>query len=225
MTYGEFSSLTALSKLDAVYRSTHIYLHEDDVCYYLGEYAQRKGWSHSGTNNLIWNFKKPMSKRGQQGWRYKGLAIQEAARVLNRCASPIWSKVSLVPMPTSKTESHPLYDNRLPQMLSHLAPVSDVDIWNGLRQDVDLEASSAMGTVRASVETLIGSMSIPEEASPPSRKILLVVDDVLTTGRHFRAAKSVIRARFPELDVRGLFLARCAFEPPDFQEIFGDPLF
>ena len=35
-----------------------------------------------------------------------------------------------------------------------------------------------------------------------------MVDDVLTTGAHYRAAKKVLRMRWPGLNVLGLFIAR-----------------
>ena len=40
--------------------------------------------------------------------------------------------------------------------------------------------------------------------------IIAIVDDILTTGAHFRAAKSVLSARFPGAAIVGLFIARRA---------------
>ena len=42
-------------------------------------------------------------------------------------------------------------------------------------------------------------------AASPS---VAVVDDLLTTGAHFRAVATVLSARFPDIDVVGLFIAR-----------------
>lgn len=38
--------------------------------------------------------------------------------------------------------------------------------------------------------------------------MVAVVDDLLTSGAHFRAAKRVLTRRFPGIEVVGLFLAR-----------------
>jgi predicted amidophosphoribosyltransferase len=35
-----------------------------------------------------------------------------------------------------------------------------------------------------------------------------IVDDVLTTGAHFKAMKRILMERFPEARIVGLFLAR-----------------
>jgi predicted amidophosphoribosyltransferase len=40
----------------------------------------------------------------------------------------------------------------------------------------------------------------------PSR--IAVVDDVLTTGAHFKAIKRILKETFDEVEVLGLFLAR-----------------
>ena len=43
--------------------------------------------------------------------------------------------------------------------------------------------------------------------SPP-RDHIFVADDVLTTGTHFRAAKSLLTRQFPGTPVTGIFVAR-----------------
>ncbi len=49
-----------------------------DECLYLGEYTARKGYQFSDTNNLVFNLKKPMDRRGQPGWHYKRRDIEQA---------------------------------------------------------------------------------------------------------------------------------------------------
>ena len=42
----------------------------------------------------------------------------------------------------------------------------------------------------------------------PTPTVVVLVDDVLTTGAHFKAAQSVLRKQFPGVPVFGLFVAR-----------------
>ena len=42
----------------------------------------------------------------------------------------------------------------------------------------------------------------------PEPSVIAIVDDVLTTGAHFRAASAILAAQFPEVQILGLFLAR-----------------
>ena len=120
------------TEIDDPTRPDHRYLADEDVCYYIGEYTARRGYACSATNDLIQNFKKPVSRRGQPQWSYKERAIRQAA-----------------------------------------------------------------GAFAAAPE------------------FIAVVDDVLTTGAHYRAAKSLLSARFPGTRIAGLFIARRAPEASD----------
>ena len=49
---------------------------------------------------------------------------------------------------------------------------------------------------------------IDESLSEPEPAVVAVVDDLLTSGAYFRAAKIVLTRGFPDIEVVGLFLAR-----------------
>ncbi|MCY1246636.1 hypothetical protein D9M72_598890 [compost metagenome] len=57
-------------------------------------------------------------------------------------------------------------------------------------------------------EDLIPLYAINEAIAAPAPTQILVVDDVLTTGSHFVAMKSVLGQRFPNAWIGGLFIAR-----------------
>ena len=67
------------TKVDDLIRPDHPHLTEDDACCFIGEYTARQGHAYSVTNNLIWNFKKTMDRRGKPEWPYKEQAIRRAA--------------------------------------------------------------------------------------------------------------------------------------------------
>src|SRR5690606_1558469 len=79
-----------LTVIDQLTRPDHYYLDESDVCFFLGEYTARKGFSYSDTNSLIINLKKDMSRRGRPEWQYKGWAIRTAAKALRRAINESW---------------------------------------------------------------------------------------------------------------------------------------
>ena len=45
-------------------------------------------------------------------------------------------------------------------------------------------------------------------------EFIFIVDDVLTTGAHFVAAKSLLKRQFPETPVMGVFVARRVLPEP-----------
>jgi predicted amidophosphoribosyltransferase len=55
---------------------------------------------------------------------------------------------------------------------------------------------------------------INEDVAFPNPSAIFVFDDVLTTGCHYKAMEIVLRERFPDSLVFGLFLAR-AVRPPN----------
>jgi predicted amidophosphoribosyltransferase len=66
-------------------------------------------------------------------------------------------------------------------------------------------------TMRQTARTqrpLYQNYEIDESLIEPIPSRIAVVDDVLTTGAHFRTMKRILQETFPEAQVIGLFLAR-----------------
>lgn len=66
-----------------------------------------------------------------------------------------------------------------------------------------------------SVEDLLAIYRVDESLVPPAPKGLLIVDDVLTAGTHYRAMHTVLSRRFPSTSIHAMFLARRVFAPED----------
>ena len=61
---------------------------------------------------------------------------------------------------------------------------------------------------RPSPEQISSRYRIDDTLTEPVPDFLAIVDDVLTTGTHFRAMSSLLDARFPKARILGLFIAR-----------------
>src|SRR5689334_5736557 len=91
-----------LSRIDPLTFQDHHYLDATDECYFLGEYTARKGYAFSATNQLVLNFKKSVSLRGQPQYRYKTSAIAQAGRAYAAALNVPWLNIAtLVPVPPS----------------------------------------------------------------------------------------------------------------------------
>ena len=197
-----------LTEIDDLIRPDHWHLTDADVCYFIGEYTASRGYSHSNTNQLILNFKKKMNRRGRPEWCYKEQAIQMAAAAFRRALSPKdLDRLAFVPIPPSKAKGDPLYDDRLTRMLCAIRPVPSLDVRELIVQTVSTDAVHARD-VRPDPEAIEALYRIDETFTEPAPGIIAVVDDMLTTGAHFRAAKSVLSAHFPRASIIGLFIAR-----------------
>ena len=197
-----------LTEVDDLTRPDHWYLTEDDACYFLGEYTARQGFAYSDTNNLILNFKKGMERRGRPEWPYKARAIRRAGRALRRALEPEdLDLLTFVPMPPSKAKDDPLYDGRMTQMLTAIRPQPPLDIRELVVQTESTEPVHEMEN-RPGPDEIEALYRIAEALTEPEPRLLAVVDDLLTTGAHFRAAKAILADRFPETPLIGLFVAR-----------------
>ena len=195
----------------------HCNLKPDDHCTYMGEYTARKGAAHSGTNQLIMNFKKGPDRRGKPDWGYKAGAIQTVGSSMAHCLRPYAQQLTLVPVPPSKCKTDIAYDDRMIQALAECqCQIPDIDCRELVIQTHSTRASHESGD-RLSSDDLIALYTIEDSLINGARGTLLVVDDMLTTGSHYRAMYAVLRARFPGHVIAGLFIARrvlgCDFDP------------
>ena len=211
----------SLTKVDELALPEHSYLSEDDVCYYIGEYTARQGYKYSATNQLISNLKKKMDQKGKWGWHYKRDAIRDVAAAFREAIGDSSLKaMTLVPVPPSKSKNDEMYDDRLTQMLQAMNPALGVDIRELVVQDSStLEAH--LSDVRPRPDELVELYRMEESLIEPVPNCIAIVDDVLTTGSHFKAMREVLSSRFPSAHIIGLFIARRVWgadDPGDFDE-------
>ena len=207
-----------LTKIDDLTRPDHAYLTADDACYFIGEYTARQGYSYSTTNNLILNFKKSVDRRHRPEWRYKEQAIQTVAAAFRRALRPeALDRLTFVPIPPSREVDDPLYDDRLTRMLHAIRPVPRLDIRELIIQTRSTAAAHG-SDVRPRSEEIKALYRLDETLTEPVPRTVALIDDLLTAGAHFRAAKSVLSARFQNVTILGLFIARRAPDTCDFEE-------
>lgn len=210
-----------LTKIDDLTRPDHWYLEPEDDCYFFGEYTARRGYAFSPTNNLVLNFKKSVTTRGTPQWYYKEQAVQQAAAAFRAALDDRdLDGMTFVPIPPSKAKTDPLYDDRLTQMLRTIRPARPLDIRELILQTRSTEPAHGSET-RPTPADLEALYEIdPTLIAPPPREIA-IVDDILTTGAHFRAVKACLGRAFPEIRIIGLFLARRVPETVDPVDLEG----
>jgi predicted amidophosphoribosyltransferase len=191
----------------------HVFLTDEDECYYFGNYSPGKSFKHSETNQTIFNLKKPMSAKGKHEWKYKTQSIDKIGKnIAANLTRALLPDVVLVPIPPSKPPSHPEFDDRIERVVNFAAPFQGANV---LRT---LVARDPMhnGQNQRSVESIYQSLEFVENPETLIRGVCILVDDVLTTGASFRACKQ----KLLELDgvnrVIGFFGARCAWEKQIF---------
>ena len=217
-----------LLKIDELLRGDHHYLSDDDACYYFVDYTAGAGYGFSDANNLIHNFKKPTTYKGQAPWHYKNAAISRIAGLFRDHLSGIidFNACTLVPIPGSKTKSNPAYDDRMVRTLQLYTRDTAADLRELIVLKKDRDASHASGS-RPGPRAIRSLLALDPALGDGLEDTVVLFDDVLTTGAHFVACKQLIRQAYPDKQVMGIFVARTIHQPPalDFDAFdFSDRL-
>ena len=194
-----------LLSIDDLTRRDDYHLSEEDVCFHLWEYVKGGSFQDYPTNQLIKNLQIPSSEcNNNYRWRYKTQAIAYAAKALGDVVpSNYLSAWTWIVMPPSAIRSDPAYDSRLTDLLNRVRPrISDVRELVSQRKNTSSKKKGITPEVRAD------NFLIDEEEATPEPQSVIVFDDVIAGGSHFKAIKMVLRERFPGVDVVGIFLAR-----------------
>ncbi|MGA2141130.1 MAG: hypothetical protein ABSG94_01810 [Brevinematales bacterium] len=177
-----------------------------DECFYRREYCPGKGFFFSETNQLIKNFKHNISTRPDLE-NHKLFSINKFALELSEYFFD-FQKFHLSFIPASKCKTDISYDDRLEKTLAGLKRLKPNVI---IEEPVILENSfraSHLGGPR-----FMGGKNRNYRWQGFSSKTgeigrLYIIDDVITTGTHFKAFKNIITAHHPGVEVIGLFWAK-----------------
>jgi hypothetical protein len=186
-------------------RPDHSFLTENDKCFFLGEYTSRRRYDFSDTNQLINNLKKHPSYRGTPAWQYKEEAIRWLGEVIrSHLQQKFFREGILVPIPPSKSPDDPEYDDRMERVAKAIGTVEVRPLLKTIHSRPPLHTSEGPrnpNSLKNNLEILAGLLA-PEPTS------ILLLDDVLTTGAHFRACKMLLQEAIGDVKVFGLFIAR-----------------
>ncbi len=181
----------------------------DDECYYARDYIARGGYQASEANQLIANLKKHPRFKNTPSWRYKQQAIERFAAELGGVLA---ANLTVAAIPPSKIPSDPEYDSRLADTLTSLSRLRpDLQIMTPFRSRASTTPAHHGGS--REVDEILANLEWL--GLPESCRLLVLIDDVLTTGGHFRACKLLVARHAPAVRVAGLFWARTVWDIPE----------
>lgn len=180
------------------------YLDYTDDCYYFLEITEG-GFNKSEANRLVNNFKKPIDRKDKPEWWYRNKAIEEFVNLLLSFSPFQNSECIVAPMSTSKSSNSLNFNDRLyktVQGLSSKLPKLRVEYLFDVKSDI---VESHLGGTR-NKENIKNNIAWNGFTYEP-KEYLFLIDDVLTTGAHFKACKEIINSNYPNIKVVGIFLA------------------
>jgi hypothetical protein len=227
-TAGDAVVPAALTRLDEASRADHIFLGASDRCAFLAQYRSGSGSDSSESENgschqLIRNFKcEPSRARSdRRRGRYKQQAIVTLSSWLRQAVPRrLAESCTWVPIPPSQRAEDPEFDDRLARTLQLAFEGYDVDVRTLLCQTRSTPRDHA-GRVRLSEQALFDILRI-DEAELTRRAVrgrVVLFDDVLTSGKHFKCCERRLREVLPDVPIAGVFLMRRA--PPRDRRTLG----
>lgn len=198
-----------------------IHLTTEDQCLYFMEHTPG-GYQQSKSNSLISNFKKPMSRLPFQDWVYKTTAINQFSKDLIACLN-LGNIITIIPAATSKPREHADWDNRLDQVVEKFVTQQT----NGAVCEYALDSISPLTPAHAggsrNIDEIIQNTRWNGFIKDPSSTVL-IIDDVLTSGAHFKAWKEIILRNDSRVtNVIGIFWSLHVWPETEFPEIIAWP--
>jgi hypothetical protein len=189
----------------------HILL--SDNCFYARDYVSHGGYGASEANDLISNFKIPVSYRGQGRWHYKEKAIRRFAQELSTLIGPADAdgKNFVAAIPSSKRTDSPEYDPRLELTLQQLSRLrQDVQVVEPIIRTTSVEPAHQRDS-RPKISEICASLQW--NGLPEGVNSIIFIDDVITTGASFKACQRIATENVPGIEVCGVFWAKTVWLP------------
>jgi len=186
--------------------------HEDKFIFFARIYTVHRGFDYSETNNLISNFKKKPNSSSLI-LRYKTLAIERFAAESCKLfcyTSALQHKFSLVPVPPSKLINNPEFDDRVDRVARRVASLCTNVTYRPLLKGIKNRDPAHKSNEYRSMETIYESISIDSQLVSQYQPgtILVIFDDVTTSGASFEASRLHLQKTFPGEKIIGVIWAK-----------------
>jgi predicted amidophosphoribosyltransferase len=199
-------------KTDESVELFHCPEHTDLGLYYARTYTIGQGYRYSSTNQLVLNLKISPNQPADR-LVYKNRAIvqcaREVAEFFTQSVNPDLP-IILVPMPPSKTRSHPEYDDRMEQVAQQVDQRCSNVMWAPLLETIINSESYHTRSEIRDPDDLYRLMSVQSNQTVlyNAEAHIVLIDDILTSGLHFSVARRHLLEHFENAPIHGIFWAK-----------------
>lgn len=175
-------------------------LDPNDECFYAREFVSHGGYQASDTNSLIDDFKmKPQVNKSR--WYWRDLAVTRFAQEL---ADLLESGTCIAAIPSSKKPDHPEYTSRYEDLFTKLQKLKTVIVETPITI-LESKQSSRTGGSR-DIDSIY--KNLVWRGFKKTTNHVVLIDDVITTGGHFKACQRLILEKCPGIGIIGAFWAK-----------------
>lgn len=182
-------------RFDRTHQRGSLYLDTNDFCVYYMDKTNGSRYE-KGPNQDISNLKidpaKETSLQRKYGWKEKAIkqcALDMSSYLLNqRTLTP--DNSVLVPIPSSKPRGYEGFDDRMTRVCMQIQQITRIKCVDCLSTKKYL-GSMHFNTLDRSIERLAQNTSVDIAMIPDGIDYIILVDDQLTKGTHFKAMQSL----------------------------------
>lgn len=178
--------------------------------FYLRIYTAHAGFQHSNDNDLVQNFKRPITYP-ENVLQHKKRAILQFTEDLKRLflSSTLAPQIFLTPIPTSKSPDDAEYDDRLHQVAKSVANIIPNIIYFPVLTRTSTIPAQHLTPGERTIEKAAQYIDIEESLRNEfvENVPLLLLDDVLHSGATFSACRNKLVETFSTKKVPGIFWA------------------
>jgi hypothetical protein len=113
-----------------------------------------------------------------------------------------------VPIPPSKVKRDPMHDDRMVQLVTLIIEGCPNTEFREIISILENMPSFHDSEDRPPPEELIKYLKVDKALCKNKKEIIAIVDDIITSGSHFKASKQLLKPQFPESKIIGLFIGR-----------------
>jgi hypothetical protein len=198
-----------LQLIDEYLLPEHKYLTAEDDCFFLLTYRSYRRFGRNTDNALIMDFKIEMNAKGTPEWNKKIAAIEKIAAMFDQSLPMLTQPNTIfVPMPPSKRKDNPLYDDRMTKLLKLFCNDREHSDLREIISIINSSAASHKGGKKLPPEEIIKNLELDLNMCDDKKKNIILFDDVITSGAHFKACQQLLQPQFPDSDIKGIFIGR-----------------
>ena len=179
------------------WEDVNMHICKDDQCYYWDYFLSKQASpgedikeSSKKLTSHIYNFNKPPNRKGKVEWEHRDTTILFFVEILSKIIEDD-PTTGIISVPSSKTTDDSDYDNRFEDMFHEFSKARPlVKVISPITIRGNVTPSHAGGTREP--EEIIANYQLTKPHELLQLDKLIICDDVITTGGHFRAMSNFI---------------------------------
>ena len=201
-------------KINILSESYPTFISDSEKCLYTRDYISGGGFEGEA-NQLILNFKKSLDKKGTAQWQHRDRAVRLFAQEIASIVPDV--PMHFMAIPGSKPWEHSENNQRFQDLFKELKRIRPKILFHWPINCRKAIKGSSQGGTRSPKEIMDNYKWAGFSCNINEISKIIIVDDVITSGAHFRACVDYLKEQGFKGEITGVFWAKTRQKDP-FEE-------